>query len=691
MNEIGAAECDSREVSDLRAGPRGSPPRSGPGIGSFAQLRDGLLGELEHRQPKSLGWLLGALRSGELSLEPLTDRLSTAGHRRLLGGILAASSGTGDTVELERAIDSYARRTGSRRVFYRKVLERLLADDLLDLESIAADSVPQEEVSGAPGGAYRSAVRDAVANAPLAGGTEAEGPGDERILETYLREGRLVSGSGRGHLMRQAERLLAVAPERFGASLREALNGEAAIARFVGLLPARLLRQSLQQLAPLVHESVQRYADAMVHACDGQDVGIGADRIPGLKWRFCFQYLLEPGPDPDAASFLRGFAGYLEKHSRRSNARDLDALLRRSLARIEGVTPADGGELPARQPTPSIRSAGDRHSRPDAGGLGLTEPIADTVRTRPDRFRRLFSELRTGGVDLSRLAEGLSGTDLRSLVHAFLGLIPGSEAADRAQLARTIDAHAAQAVSEREFFGQVLERLVGDELIDLEAIAADVASSEGTPLRSDAPEPEGAVDMPDQPPTWDEIASAIEVLPSARPEQDQDVLEDGIWIANAGQVIAAPYLPRLFGMLGLVEQGAFESLKARERAVHLLQFMVDGSDDAPEYELVLNKLLCGLDLQTPVSRGTAVADGERQAVEGLLRAMIQHWAVLGRTSLAGFRESFLRRGGLLEHRDGGWHLSVEPRAFDMLLDRIPWGFSPIRHPWMNEVIHVVWR
>ena len=30
-------------------------------------------------------------------------------------------------------------------------------------------------------------------------------------------------------------------------------------------------------------------------------------------------------------------------------------------------------------------------------------------------------------------------------------------------------------------------------------------------------------------------------------------------------------------------------------------------------------------------------------------------------------------------------------AFDMLLDRIPWSFSTIRHAWMDRVVHVEWR
>jgi hypothetical protein len=78
-------------------------------------------------------------------------------------------------------------------------------------------------------------------------------------------------------------------------------------------------------------------------------------------------------------------------------------------------------------------------------------------------------------------------------------------------------------------------------------------------------------------------------------------------------------------------------------------------------------------------------------VEGLLSSLIAQWSILGRTSIAGLRESFLQREGALEETDESWRLRVEPRSFDMLLDRIPWGFNPLKLPWMAKVLHVEWR
>lgn len=189
------------------------------------------------------------------------------------------------------------------------------------------------------------------------------------------------------------------------------------------------------------------------------------------------------------------------------------------------------------------------------------------------------------------------------------------------------------------------------------------------------------------------LAPDEQAVPRTR-NRDAVEAQDGtetIYIDNAGQVLAAPYLPRLFAVLALTEQGVFKDRQAAERGAHLLQFLVDERADAPEHQLVLNKILCGVRIGTPIVRAIAVSEQEKEAIEGLIRAMIQHWKVIGNTSVAGLRESFLQRPGMLRRKDDAWHLQVQDRAFDLLLDRLPWSFSTIKHAWMEEVVHVDWR
>ena len=173
-------------------------------------------------------------------------------------------------------------------------------------------------------------------------------------------------------------------------------------------------------------------------------------------------------------------------------------------------------------------------------------------------------------------------------------------------------------------------------------------------------------------------------------ERDDGNIEN-IYIINAGQVLVSPYLSRLFEMLGLMKNFKFKDSAAAERGVHILQYLVDENCDAPEYQLVLNKILCGVKTGIPIVRSVSISESERTLVNSLLEGMIQNWKAIGNTSVLGFRQSFLQREGRLQRNEKGWYLLVQARSYDMLLDQLPWSFSLIKQPWMETVIHVEWR
>ncbi|MGE4560795.1 MAG: contractile injection system tape measure protein [Desulfobulbus sp.] len=174
-------------------------------------------------------------------------------------------------------------------------------------------------------------------------------------------------------------------------------------------------------------------------------------------------------------------------------------------------------------------------------------------------------------------------------------------------------------------------------------------------------------------------------------DEGEDEPPESIFVANAGLVLASPYLPRLFDLLGLLHDNLFIDAGAAERAVHLLHFLAAETEAPAEPLLVLNKILCGLEPEAPVAAEIELTAREKETVEGLISGMIHNWTVLGSTSVEGFRESFLRREGILRLRDKDWHLLVEPRAYDLLLERLPWSFSVIKHSWMERAVHVDWR
>jgi hypothetical protein len=182
-------------------------------------------------------------------------------------------------------------------------------------------------------------------------------------------------------------------------------------------------------------------------------------------------------------------------------------------------------------------------------------------------------------------------------------------------------------------------------------------------------------------------AAAVPAALAPMPADSTELLVVG----NAGMVLAAPYLPRLFAGLGLTADGAFVDKTAAGRAVHLVQFMVTGQAQTPEYELVLNKILCGLPTATPIPAGIDITQAEQDTIEGMVRAMVAHAKVLGSSSVAAMRQTFFARAGDLQLIDEAWQLRVHPGTFDMLLDRLPWSYSLIKLGWMARPLHVTWR
>ena len=168
-----------------------------------------------------------------------------------------------------------------------------------------------------------------------------------------------------------------------------------------------------------------------------------------------------------------------------------------------------------------------------------------------------------------------------------------------------------------------------------------------------------------------------------------------IFIDNAGLVLTAPFLPRLFemlGMLGVDEEGKtrIRDHETASRAVHLLQYLVDGRTDAPEPALPLAKILCGVPTDAPIAPRIEPTQAERDACERLLRSVIARWGIIPNTSIAGLRETFLQREGKLVREPDRFLLRVERKTVDILVDQIPWSIAIVYHAFMPYPLHVTW-
>ena len=188
-----------------------------------------------------------------------------------------------------------------------------------------------------------------------------------------------------------------------------------------------------------------------------------------------------------------------------------------------------------------------------------------------------------------------------------------------------------------------------------------------------------------------QLNEPIKDLPTKKTPKMENEFIESLFIKNAGLILCSPYLPRLYSILNLTSENQFLEEANRERAALLLQYLLFQDTDYPEYELVLNKILCGFPIETPINTVIEVENIEKKTLESLLENMIANWPVLKNTSTSGLRESFLIRNGILKEEEDAWYLTVEQKGFDVLLDQLPWSYTPVKHHWMNKPIHVKWR
>lgn len=166
--------------------------------------------------------------------------------------------------------------------------------------------------------------------------------------------------------------------------------------------------------------------------------------------------------------------------------------------------------------------------------------------------------------------------------------------------------------------------------------------------------------------------------------------EDIVYASNCGLILLHPFLSAYFSDLGLLENKKFINIEAQQRAILLLFYLATGEKEAAEFNLVLQKILCGYPLEDTLGTSLELSAKETEESEQLLRAVIDYWPPLKNTSIAGFRDTFLQRSGKLSIIQSGWLLRVEQRTVDILLGKLPWGFSTIRLAWMQDTMNIEW-
>lgn len=193
----------------------------------------------------------------------------------------------------------------------------------------------------------------------------------------------------------------------------------------------------------------------------------------------------------------------------------------------------------------------------------------------------------------------------------------------------------------------------------------------------------------------DQSLRRLKEIPAYRkevPPSNAFSASEELFIDNAGLILLWPYLSNFFETLGLLKNNdRFITEEAQERAVFLLQYLVGAAGKLQEYEMALAKLLCGMEPRGTVNPFLTPTSGEVYEADKLLQAVIHNWAALKNLSVANFQKMFLQREGMIFNRDGHPVLKVAEKAYDILVDRLPWGIGLVKLPWMAGLLIVEWR
>lgn len=165
---------------------------------------------------------------------------------------------------------------------------------------------------------------------------------------------------------------------------------------------------------------------------------------------------------------------------------------------------------------------------------------------------------------------------------------------------------------------------------------------------------------------------------------------EAAYVENAGLILLWPFLVSLFSRLELVVEKQFVSREARYRAAGLLQHLTTGELEPQEHQLILFKLLCGLEPTELYYFGEPVTAAEAAECSDLLSAAITHAEILGELTITELREAFLIRKGVLSARDGVWLLRVERMPQDKPLGKLPWALSWVKLPWLETPLQIEW-
>ena len=182
-------------------------------------------------------------------------------------------------------------------------------------------------------------------------------------------------------------------------------------------------------------------------------------------------------------------------------------------------------------------------------------------------------------------------------------------------------------------------------------------------------------------------SSSFSIHKSTKPIEPDEVL----YVSNAGLVILHPFLSSFFKGLDLLDdENQFTSAETQIKAAVLLYYLQCGLEEYKEWEMPLNKILCGMATDELIPDDIIISEHEKNECNSLLQSVIEYWTALKGASIEALQTTFITREGKIVFKENHWLIQVERTGVDILLDRLPWGIGTIKLPWLKALIYIEW-
>lgn len=177
------------------------------------------------------------------------------------------------------------------------------------------------------------------------------------------------------------------------------------------------------------------------------------------------------------------------------------------------------------------------------------------------------------------------------------------------------------------------------------------------------------------------------------PKESETKPEPETYINNAGLILFAPLLKETFLKLGYIDPtGKFKVDTMRERAVHFLGYLAYEQPRMPEEEMVLCKLMVGMELDKPLALEFKLTESEIKMTSTLIDLIRSKWMGMEKSNNVIFRKSWLMREGRLQKDNReDYVLRVDQKGYDVLLGRLSIGIPRFEYPWTSTTMRVEWH